>query len=122
MVAVSGPYSNTGSSAFSFTLPTPSGTSYIVAGFFDVANSFVLPTGTTTITPNANNYGQQYPNLCISTNTGQTFYSSTQSGIAFTMSVANNACTFGTGANSITYSPATGSGVVLSGTISQTGL
>jgi hypothetical protein len=122
MVAVSGPYSNTGSSAFSFTLPTPSGTSYIVAGFFDVANSFVLPTGTTTITPNANNYGQQYPNLCISTNTGQTFYSSTQTGIAFTMSVANNACTFGAGANGVTYSPATGSGVVLSGTISQTGL
>jgi hypothetical protein len=121
MVAVSGPYSNTGSSAFSFSLPTPSGTQYVVAGFFDVANSFVMPSGAEVITPNASNYGQQYPNLCIGTNTGQTFYSTSHSGLAFTMSAANNACVFGAG-QSVQYSPLTGSAVVLSGTISQTGL
>ena len=121
MVAIAGPFSNTGSSSFSFSLPTPSGTQYIVGGFFDAASAFTIPSGATTITPPASDYGQQYPNLCISTNSGQTFYSATHTGITFVMSTANNACLFGTG-QSVPYSPETGSAVVLSGTISQSGL
>jgi hypothetical protein len=121
MVAIAGPYSNTGSSAYSFSLPTPSGTQYIVAGFFDANSDLTIPSGATTITPDASDYGQQSNNLCISTNSGQAFYSTTHSGINFTMSTANNACVFGAG-QSVQYSPLTGSAVVLSGTISQTGL
>jgi hypothetical protein len=122
MVGLSGPYSNTSSSNYSFSLPALSaGVSYTVDGFFDTASTLTIPSSAQIITPPANDYGQQSNNQCISTNTGLAFYTATHTGINISMSVANGACTFGPG-QSVQYSPVTGSAVVLSGTIGQTGL
>jgi hypothetical protein len=122
MVGLSGPYSNGSTSNYSFSLPALSaGVSYTVDGFFDTAGTLTIPSVATIITPPANDYGQQSNNQCISTNTGLAFYTSTHSGINISMSTANGACTFGPG-QSVQYSPLTGSAIVLSGTISQSGL
>ena len=124
MVKISGPYSNTGSSAFSFSLPALSaGTTYVIGGIFDTAMSFTIPSGAQVITPAAGDYGQYNPMGCLGNNSSSpTQYTFSASGINFTMSTSNAACTFGTGGSGIQYSPVTGSSVVLSGTISQNGL
>jgi hypothetical protein len=122
MVGVAGPYSNTASSNFSFSLPAaPAGTAYVVAGFFDTAMSFNMPSGATVMTPAANNYGQFYPTACPTGGSPSTTYTASASGINLVMDTANGACTFGSG-QSIQYSPLTGSSVVLSGSVSQSGL
>jgi hypothetical protein len=124
MVKISGPYPNSGSSNFSFSLPAVSGsTVYVVAGLFDTALNFTIPSGAQVITPAAGDYGQYNPTGCLGNNSSSpTQYTSSASGINFTMQTSSGACTFGTGGSGVQYSPVTGSSVVLSGTISQSGL
>ncbi len=125
MVKISGPYSNTGSTPFSFSLPALSaGTTYVVAGLFDTALSFTIPSGAQVITPAAGDYGQYNPSGCLGSNgASPSQYTASASGINLVMDVTpNGACTIGTGGSGVQYSPVTGSAVVLSGTISQSGL
>lgn len=122
VVGIKGPYSNSANTAVTFSLPSPTaGTMYAIFGIMDVANSLVVPSGAQSLTPPASDYGQFYPTGCPTGSPNPTTYNTTTSGIDLTMSVANGACTFGTGQTTY-YNPLSGSSVILSGAISQTGL
>jgi hypothetical protein len=122
MVGIKGPYSNASSTSYSFSLPSaPGGTQYVIVGLLDVADGFIVPSGPQSIVPPASDFAQFYASGCVSGGSPSQTFTASQSSLALVMDSANSACTFGSG-QSIYYSPTTGSSVVLSGTISESGL